>query len=106
MTIALTAILGGATAVVLFPVLMPWSKTLLRVSFIVWFVLWGLFFYFVHVESRSWPPENAGDPLLLGLLILLLSVSFMLRLLAQSAVQWLRRARRNYDPKPRSEGIT
>jgi hypothetical protein len=105
MNFALVTILGSATAVFLFPLLMPWGKTLLRASFVVWFVLWGLFFYFAHEESKSLASESTGYPLLFGLLILLYSVSFVLRLLARHAVQWAKRARMNEASKPKPEGI-
>jgi hypothetical protein len=105
MKIALAALLGGATVVFLFPVLMPWGKTLLRASLTVWFVLWGLFFYFLHTDSKSLSTDS-GNSFLLGFLILLFSAGFVLRFLIRGAAKLFRRARGNYAAKPKAERIT
>lgn len=70
----------GMVVLFLLPLALPWGKPLLRVTVSIWFLLWGLFFYFSVADSAT--DQKSEISLLIGILIFLFSAGVVLRFIA------------------------
>ncbi|MBU2713834.1 hypothetical protein [Zooshikella harenae] len=75
----LPGLLSILVFLIVIPIIIPWGRKLVLTSLIIWFLLWGLFFFTISNPPLK-PDRFGGDLVVSFLFILAFSVGVIARL--------------------------